>query len=129
MTKKLLSVLLLVVVLVSSVTAFAALPVEDTENPCIEIKSASYDEDKKELTLVASNISETKCSPVMFVLDTNSDIVFEGLQSYGEYGSAITIEGIDAGAEKTIIIPVSPSKGATAFSSSGAVTVSTLPVI
>ena len=106
MNKKLLSVLLLVVMLFTSISAFAAIPVEDTDDPFISIKSVDYNDNKGELTLVVKNESDANCAPVMFVFDTkDKSVELEGLTYDEQVGYVLYVEGIDAGAEKTVIIP------------------------
>ena len=49
MTKRIFSALILVVMLFSCMTAFAALDIKDAEDPALYLKSVSYDEDEEYL--------------------------------------------------------------------------------
>ncbi len=106
MTKKIVSVLLLAVLLVASITAFAALPMEDTENPLLNVKSASFDEKEGVLTVTVANTSDKVVSPVILVFDTEDEnVTLEGLQYDQMYGYPLNIDEIAAGTSKTVKIP------------------------
>ena len=55
MNKKIISVFLMVMVLITTVTAFAIVPVEDTENPALYVKSAEFNEQSGKLTIVVAS--------------------------------------------------------------------------
>ena len=106
MTKKLVSVLLLAVLLIASITAFAALPMEDTENPLLNVKTASYNEEEGVLTVTVANTSDKAVSPVILVFDTeDKNVTLEGLQYDQMYGYPLNIDKIDARSSKTVKIP------------------------
>ncbi len=106
MTKKLVSVLLLAVLLIASITAFAALPMEDTENPLLNVKTASFDEEEGVLTVTVANTSDKAVSPVILVFDTeDKNVTLEGLQYDQMYGYPLNIDKIDARTSKTVKIP------------------------
>jgi hypothetical protein len=106
MTKKLVSVLLLAVLLIASITAFAALPMEDTENPLLNVKTASFDEEEGVLTVTVANTSDKDVSPVILFFDTeDKNVTLEGLQYDQMYGYPLNIDKIDARTSKTVKIP------------------------
>jgi len=106
MAKKIISVLLLAVLFIASITAFAALPVENTENPLLNVKSASFDEKDGVLTVVVSNTSDKAVSPVILVFDTqDNSVAIEGLQYDQQYGYPLNIDKIDARSSKTVKVP------------------------
>ena len=81
MRKRIFSVLLLLVVLLTSFTAFAALEgVEDTKNPVLYIKSASYNSKDGALELTVANKAKNTVGPVIVMFDAEDKKVEIGLE-------------------------------------------------
>ena len=107
MTKKIFSVLLVAVVLLTSLTAFAAIQgVTETENPIIYIKSASYDVNAGSLDIILANKAKVSVSPVLLMFDTKDNSVNIAVEENMYFGKAVEIEEITAGGEKKVRIPV-----------------------
>ena len=103
MNKKIISVFLMVLVLVASCfTAFAMLPVEDTENPILYIKSAEYDNKAGKVNLVVANNSDEAVADAILVLDGGNAVKFTDIETSAQYGSVLNLGAIDAGGEKTV---------------------------
>ena len=109
MTKRIVSVLLLILVVCSAFTAFAMLNAEDTENPLLSIKSAKYDEKSQELTIQIVNKSFDTISDAIAIIDGDENIEFDGIAANPQLGNYISLGEIEAGGEKTVKIKAAAS--------------------
>ncbi len=109
MTKRIVSVLLLILVVCSAFTAFAMLNAEDTENPLLSIKSAKYDEKSQELTIQIVNKSFDTISDAIAIIDGDENIEFDGITANPQLGNYISLGEIEAGGEKTVKIKAAAS--------------------
>jgi len=98
--------LLLLVVLLTSFTAFAALEgVEDTKNPVLYIKSASYNSKDGALELTVANKAKNTVGPVIVMFDAEDKKVEIGLEDNMYFGKAMEIAEIKAGGEILVRVP------------------------
>ncbi len=108
MMKRIFSVLLLLVVLLTSFTAFAALEgVEDTKNPVLFIKNASYNSKDQALELTVANKAKNVVGPVIVMFDVEDEKVEIGLEDNMYFGKAMEIAEIKAGGEIFVKVPAS----------------------
>lgn len=115
MTKRIFSALLLVVMLFSCMTAFAALDIKDAEDPALYLKSVSYDEDEEILDITIANKGKYAVNNIAVNFDTKAEVEFEtfisaaaAYQNIDQNTTAsLIIDGdLEAGGEKNIKLPV-----------------------
>ena len=115
MTKRIFSALLLVVMLFSCMTAFAALDIKDAEDPALYLKSVSYDEDEEILDITIANKGKYAVNNIAVNFDTKAEVEFETFISAAaayqnidqDTTASLIIDGdLEAGGEKNIKLPV-----------------------
>ena len=103
MNKKIISVFLMALVIVAScVSAYAMIPVEDTENPILYIKSAEYANGK--VNIMVANNSAEEVADAILVLDGGEAISFADVETNPQIGSILSLGAIEAGGEKKVVL-------------------------
>jgi len=99
------------VIVASCFSAYAMIPVEDTENPVLYVKSAEYNNGK--INIIVANNSLEDIADAIMVLDGGNKIQFKDLETNPQVGSVLSLGAFEKGGEKKIALnaAVAVSKG------------------